>query len=173
MSESLDDLKSQINTLTKAVSNLKKNPPLQDHFHNGFDTSRVDWSNITTKKIYIAHSIYGTDAATAAKYGVFFIAPVPCYVSGFKEVHKTAGTDAGTVTLGLEKLTGTQALDAGVAVLSATLSLKATADTVQSGTLTTTLANRNLSTGDRLALDDSGTLTSVAGVTIIVELTLT
>lgn len=152
---------------------MKKNPPLQDHFHNGFDTSRVDYSTITTRKIYVAHSIYGTDAATAANYGVFFIAQVPCYVSAFKEVHSTAGTDAGAVTVTLEKLTGTEALDAGDAVLASALSLKATADTVQNGTLTTTLTNRNLAVGDRLALDDAGTLTNVAGVSVIVELTLT
>lgn len=88
----------------------------------------------------------------------------------FREVHQTAGTDAGAVTLDLEKLTGTQNLDAGAAVLNATLSLKATINTVQTATLTDTLTSRSLARGDRLALKDSGTLTAVQNVSVIVEL---
>lgn len=149
-----------------------KNPPLPDHQHTGFDASNVTWANITGKKLYVSHTIQGTAAATATNYGVFFIAPFACYISGFKEVHQTAGTDGGAVTLTLEKLSGTTAPDSGSVMLASTLSLKGTANTVQTGTLTTTLANRNLAIGDRMCLKDAGVLTSVANVTVLCELTV-
>lgn len=143
---------------------------VKDHFHNGNDASRIQWKDVAQRREYIPWTIYGADAATAGNYGVFFIVPFLCTVVGFKEVHQTAGTDAGAVTLQLEKLTGTEALDAGVNVLSTALSLKAAANTVQEGALTTTLANRNLAEDDRLALKDSGVLTGVANVSVLVEL---
>lgn len=147
-------------------------PNLPDHFHNGFDSSRVQFADINQKKVYVHHTIVGTSAATAANYGVFWIAPVSCYVTAFLEAHQTAGTDAGAVTLQLEKLNDGEAPDAGDAVLNAALSLKATANTDQSGVLATTLAVRQLGVGDRLCLKDTGVLTDVANVTVIVELTL-
>ena len=122
---------------------------------------------------HYCHTLIGTTASTAANYTVFFIAPAPCYVSSFKEVHQTAGTDAGAVTLQLEKLNSTEALDAGDNVLATALSLKSAIDTVQTATLTTTNANRTLATGDRLAMKDAGTLTAVANVTVLLELTYT
>ncbi len=112
----------------------------------------------------------GTLPATAANYGVFFIAPFACEVVSVREAHTTAGTDAGAVTLDIEKLTGTQAPDAGVSVLSATIDLKGAANTVQAPALTATTANKRLAAGDRLCLKDAGTLTAVAGVAVTVEL---
>lgn len=163
----------EIQELSKRIFALEKSPFLVDHQHTGFDSSRIAWIDIYEKKAYIPHMIVGTAAATAANYGVFFIVPFSCYLLKFQEVHQTAGTDAGTVTVTLEKLTGTQALDAGVEMLSTALSLKAAVNTVQTGTLTGTLANRNLAVGNRLAMKDSGTLTAVANVTASVELQLT
>ena len=122
---------------------------------------------------YIDHVVYGTDAATATNYGVFFIAPFPCAVLSVREVHGTAGSDGGSVGLNIEKLTGTQALGSGVDVLSADLSLKATANTVQEGVITTTIVNRNLKKNERLALKDVGTLTAVADVAITIEVLYT
>lgn len=165
-------LLNRIDLLEKAFSDFKKNPTLPDHQHTGFDSSRVLWSDIASKKVHVYHTIQGTDAATATNYGVFFIVPFTCTLSSFKEVHQTAGSDGGAVTLTLEKLTGTTAPDSGSVMLASTLSLKATANTVQIGTLTTTLANRNLAIGDRLCLKDAGVLTSVANVTVLCELTL-
>ncbi len=113
----------------------------------------------------------GADAATAANYGVFFIAPFACEVVSVRENHTTAGSDAGAVTLDVEKLTGTQASGAGVAVLGATkINLKGTAETVQAPALTATTANKQLAIGDKLNLLDVGVLTAVAGVAVTVEL---
>lgn len=117
----------------------------------------------------ITASLPGVLAATASHYGVFFTAPFPCEIVRVSIVHSTAGSDAGAVTLQLEKLTGTQALDAGVAVLAATYDLKGTANTVAYPALTTTKVDRILEKGNRLALDDAGTLTAVAGVQVTVE----
>jgi len=119
----------------------------------------------------ITDSLQGTTAATAANYGVFFIAPFACEVVSVRENHTTAGSDAGAVTLDVEKLTGVQASGAGVAVLGATkITLNGTAETVQAPELTATLANKQLATGDKLNLLDAGALTAVAGVSIAVEL---
>jgi len=142
---------------------------LPEHFH---ETDKIDFRFIRERKLYIHHTIYGLDAATNTNYGVFWIAPFNCTVTGVTEVHQTLGTDGSAVTLQIEKLTGTEALDAGVATLTSTgFDLKATINTIQTGTLTATLADRRLVKDDRLAMDDNGTLTAVANVTIIVEIT--
>lgn len=165
----------QIDRINREITKLKatKETQISEHIHNGFDSSRIAFSDIAGKKIWVNHTIVGATADTAANYAVFFIVPFSCYVTAFKEVHQTAGSDVGAVTLDLEKLTGTQALGAGVSVLNATLSLKATANTVQTATLTGILANKNLAIGDRLALKRSGTLTAVANVSVFVELQIT
>ncbi len=167
-----EELQKQIDSLKKEIDKMRKNPALPEHLHNGFDSTRVNWSDIYQRKLIIHHTIQGTAAATAANYGVFFIVPAACVLTKVQEVHQTLGTDAGAVTLDIEKLTGTQALDAGVAMLASTFSLKATINTVVTGTLSATLTSRSLVAGDRLAMKDAGVLTAVANVTVMVELTL-
>ena len=142
---------------------------ISDHKHNGFDSSRIMWKDLVQRKIFVSHTVVGADAATAANYGVFWIARFKGYVSGFSVVHQVASTSG---TLQLEKLTGTTAPDSGVNMLSSALSLSSTANTVQSGVLTTTLADINFNIGDRLCLKDAGTLTNGSNVTVVVEITL-
>jgi hypothetical protein len=154
------------------VQALKQNSGLIDHFHNGFDSSRVSFNDVYLKKLWYAFTIYGADAATSANYKTFLIVPVASTLTGFKEVHGTAGTDGGAVTIDLEKLTGTTAPGSGSTMLSATLNLKGAANTILTATLTGTLANRSVKIGDRIALKSSGTLTSVADVSVLVELTV-
>lgn len=163
------ETKQKFYELERQIEDLKKNPPFEDHQHNGFDATKVEDKDIARKQLYIYHTIYGTAAATAANYGVFWIAPVRCVITAFEEVHQAAGTDAGAVTLQLEQLTGTTAPDSGNAILATALSLKATINSVQTGVLTTTQAYRTLNVGDRLCLKDAGTLTSVANVTVRVQ----
>ena len=150
-------------------TNQESSIVLPEHFH---ETDQIDWRFLRGRKIYIHHTIYGADAATAGNYGVFWIVPFECTITEIREVHQTAGTDAGAVSLQIEKLTGTQALDAGVATLATAFNLKGTIDTISTGTLTATVADKRLVRGDRLAMDDSGTLASVANVTVIIEITL-
>lgn len=158
----------ELQVLKQRVAALEQKP-LITHMHTGTDMNRVFWRDLAEKKVFIHHTIVGADAATGANYSFFWIAPYKGYVKSFREVHQTAGTDGGTVTVTLEKLTGTQAPDAGTVLLSSALSLKATANTVQTGTLVTAVSSLNFDTGDRLCLKDSGTLTSVANVSVLVE----
>lgn len=168
-----DVFQEQLKKLSERIEEVAKHPALPDHHHNGLDSSRIYFSDLATRKFWFPHTIVGTGAATAGNYGAFFIIPfTACYLSDFKEAHQTAGSDASAVTLDLEKLTGTQAPDGGVSMLASTLSLKATANSVQTATLSSTLTNRNLVLGDRLCLKDSGTLTAVANVNVLVELTI-
>lgn len=113
--------------------------------------------------------INDTDAATAAKYGVFFTVPFPCTVIEVRESHAVKGSDVN-VTLDIEKLTSGQAEGAGNSVLTSTIDLTATANTPQRTLATETIADRNLDIGDRLAVKTSGTLTAVNNVTITVLL---
>ena len=126
------------------------------------------WEKMDNKDGFYAFTTVIT-AATAGNFGVFFTALHPCEIMGAVESHTTAGSDAGAVTLNIEKLTSGTALDAGVAVLTTAWDLKSTANTpVIKSSLDLVKANRQLTAGDRLALDDSGTLTALVGVQVTV-----
>lgn len=117
----------------------------------------------------------------------FFVNPTPnpIYITGVQCVFTTAGSVAGAAaTVTHETQVGglMQAVATGKAVLSATFDLHGTAETVQAGTLVTNyrLDSRNnsvsmsnpgagtivLQPGDSLSFNPSGTLTTLAGVTI-------
>jgi len=120
--------------------------------------------------LVVTVTVPDSDAATASKYGIFFVAPFPCVLIGAYERHDTAGSDAGTVTLDIEKLTDGTAPGSGVSMLFGTFNLKGTASTYQSKTATATPANASLSTGEAMALLTSGTLTAVNHVQVTVLL---
>lgn len=165
-------VEEQLAALDKRLLAVEGLSELPTHYHNGFDSNLVAWTDISQKKVFINHTIVGTAAATAANYAVFVIVPMPCLVTRVQEVHQTAGSDGSAVTLNIEKLTSGVALGSGSDMLSTDLSLKATANVVQTGTLTTTSSTRTLAKGDRLAMKDTGTLTAVANVTVLIELQL-
>lgn len=164
----IKQLQSDVASLQQAI----QSPVFPDHFHNGYDYSPINFQSIYQKKLWVHTSVPGTSAATATNYGVFWIAPMACSVSQVWEVHQTLGTDGGAVTVNLEKLSGTTAPDSGSTILATAFSLKATINTVQTGTLVTTQATKTLAKGDRLCLKDSGVLTAVAGVTLLIEITI-
>lgn len=130
------------------------------------------------KQECISVVVFGTDAATAANYDIFWTAPKECFLVSAVETHKTAGSDAGAVTLTLERLSNGVALDSGVAMLNSTFDLKGTADTYQEkypvGTFTNGISDRAIPKGARVALKDSGVLTAVNHVvlTIVVQYTI-
>lgn len=103
-----------------------------------------------------------------------FIADRALQVTRVDYNHATAGNDAGAVNVQLAKQTGTQAIGSGTNLLTnntnAGFNCKGTANTVQNGTLTATTASLQLAAGDRLALDFTGTVTTLAGVTVTVQL---
>ena len=99
-----------------------------------------------------------------------FVANRAYKVTAIRQVHSTAGTDGGSVTVSVSKDTGTQAPGAGVGLLTAAFNLKAAVNTVQTGSLSATEADLKLAAGDRLAVVFGGTLTAVAGVVVTIEL---
>lgn len=166
----IDDKKPEPDLDLQSEDEIEQPFILPEHFHT---TDKIDFRDLSKRKLYIHHTIYGNDARTQANYGVFWIAPFECTITEIREVHQTAEATAATAELQIEKLTGTQALDAGVACLSTAFNLKGTANTVNTGTLTTTLANLRLSRGNRLAMDDnfSAAGTELVNVTVIIEIT--
>lgn len=88
-------------------------------------------------------------------------------VIGLQAVFGTAST-SGTVTI--EHLTGTSAPGGGTALLTGTVSLSGTANTVLNGTLIGNQSTATLSPGDRLGIVFGGTLTSLAGLCVVVSL---
>jgi hypothetical protein len=105
---------------------------------------------------------------------VFHVATRAMYVEAIFQIHSTLGTDGSAVNVQVVKDTGTTAPGAGTNLLTdnsgSGFNLKATINTVQEGSLTTTKPDRDLAKGDRLSVDFSGTLTAVTGVKIIVRL---
>jgi hypothetical protein len=109
---------------------------------------------------------------------VCFIADADYELMRVDEVHGVLGTDGGAVTLDVEKLTGTQAVGGGVTMLGSTFNMKATINTVVSRKasltsttgLTATKTNRLLKSGDRVALNFTGVLTALAGLSVTLYL---
>jgi hypothetical protein len=101
----------------------------------------------------------------------FWTAPTKCEVVGVREIHVTAGDDAGAVTGTIRRCQGTEAATAGDDLLGDTkINLKGTALTEQTPGLTATTANLTLEAGNRLSLDVTGTTTTLAGVILTVLL---
>lgn len=107
------------------------------------------------------------NAAIATK--TFFLNIIPGRtITGISARWSVAGSDAGAVTGDITKDTGTSAPGAGTSVLSATFSLKGTANTTIFPTLSGTAANLLMASGDRLAFKLTGTPTALAGLVITV-----
>lgn len=175
----LKELKQIINNeiSINANNNMFGVSPIPAHTHNGTDSLPVSFGDLTNRVGAFAFTIPGASAATTTNYSVFFIAPYPVRLIGIQEAHTTAGTDGGAVTLNIEKLTGTTAPGAGTSLLSTAFDLKGTANTVLTApssayplTTTNQVSSLNLATGDRLAFKLTGTPTSVANVTVTLQL---
>jgi hypothetical protein len=115
-------------------------------------------------------SLVGATPATAANYTTCFIADRPYVVTGVQEIHATAGTDAGAVTLDITKDTGTGAPASGSSVLvSGTFNLKGTANTLQT-ILAANSGVAQFAVGDRLALKLTGVPTSLASLQVQISI---
>lgn len=98
----------------------------------------------------------------------FFVADQAYTVLSVNYVNKTACTSTGTVTV--TKDTGTSAPGAGTPLLTSTIACTAVANTVTAGTLISNPATLTLAAGDRLSVLFAGTLTTLAGVVVTVQL---
>lgn len=103
----------------------------------------------------------GTPAATNQ---VFYIATRPMILASISQVHSVAA--GGTSTLDITKDTGTDAPAAGSAVLQAAFNLNATANTVQTGTLSATVATITLAAGNRIAVKFNHAIQSSEGIVV-------
>lgn len=155
--------------LESAVGSMQRT--FANHAHNGNDSNRTSFVDVAQKKVWVPYTLAGTSAAVSANYSTFYTAAFRCVVTGFTEVHCVAGT-GGASSVQLERLTAAQAPGSGVAALSSAPSLTATINTVQSAIVSSNPSSKTLAIGDRLALLLGGTPTSVANVTVVVELTL-
>lgn len=102
----------------------------------------------------------------------FFVAPRAVKVVGITLRPTVAGTDAGAVTVQVEKVPSGTAIGSGTDLMSATLNLKGTANTNQTGSLSATASALRLAAGDALGVDFTGTLTSATGVITVAMIPL-
>jgi hypothetical protein len=113
-------------------------------------------------------------AATAMVDQSFFVADRRYQVVGVRFAHAVAETTAATLRVQVTKDSSTNAPGAGTDLLTNTsgagFDCKATANTVQTGALSTTLSDLKLAAGDRLAVDFTASATELVGVTITVSL---
>lgn len=142
------------------------------HVHNGTDSQRVSYSNLSEREFLLSHTVYGSDAAVSGNFKTIFTLPFKAALVMVSEVHTTAGTDGSAVTLQIERLTGTTAPGSGTSMLATAFDLKGTANTVvtkKQNTDFVSIASRQFEVGDRVALLTSGTLTSLANVTVVLS----
>lgn len=110
---------------------------------------------------------YYFDGTPAATDQVFFLAPRALIVKTISQVHSVAAGGASTMTI--IKDTGTTAPGAGTSLhQSGTFNLNATANTVQTATVSTTVATVSLAAGDRLSVKFANTIQSSAGIVVTV-----
>lgn len=130
--------------------------------------------------VWQAPRIFSFTAATNAALltnsdTTLFIADADYELESVAEAHAIAGDDAGAVTLDIKKCTGTQAPSAGTTMLASTFNLKSTANTVvrkdrSNGGLSTTRTVTQITKGDRVCADFSGTLATLAGFCVTLVL---
>jgi hypothetical protein len=119
------------------------------------------------EKSHRGHYVLQDFQASSIADKIFGICPVRSKLIAVKEVHGTAGSDGGAVTLSIERLQGTETSGNGDAVVNATINLKGTADTVQSGTIVNTSSIDVFEEGNRVGINVTGTTTSVANMAVV------
>ena len=107
---------------------------------------------------------FNYDAAGNAVDTWVFVADADYELAGVRIVPTVAGTDAGAVSADVVKASGTTAVGSGTTMLTSTLDLKGTANTLVTRTLTATLANRRLAAGERIGINFTGVLTAAVGL---------
>ena len=131
----------------------------------------TDADAITVAGVIVPQEMVVTVPVSATSVdGTIFIANDAWVITKIEEVHSVLGTDGSAVTAQVMKCTTTQAPSAGTAMTTGTFDLKGTVETVQSGTLSGTAADYTLADGDRIAVDYTGTLTTLAGGVITIHM---
>lgn len=97
---------------------------------------------------------------------VFFIAPRRLLIETAQAIFST--TNGAALTLQVSKDSSTNAPGTGTDLLTTAFDLNLTANTVQNGVITPTVATKTLASGDRLAVDFSTTRTNLTGLVVTV-----
>lgn len=118
---------------------------------------------IVPQQLYVSVPLFVTDLSKAV-----FVAPEAFQVTAVRAVYNVAGGVAAV--LGVEKLTGTTAPGSGTALLTGSLDLTTTANTVLSGVLTGTTADLQLAAGNRIGIVLGGVLTGLLGCVVTIGL---
>lgn len=108
-------------------------------------------------------AIYTLEPTAAILDQNFYVANQAMKVVSISEIHRVAGNDAGAVTAVIRKCSPGQSVSQGTAIMTNTFNMKGTAQTQQNGTLAG-VPSITLAAGDRLVIDYTGTLTTLAGV---------
>lgn len=148
------------------------------HTHNGSDSPKLSFSTLVDRSEFVNVVLPGILGRTTNNWGVIFTAPFQCAIASATEIHQTAEATATTMTVQLEKLTGTTASGSGTTLLLTSFNLKGTANTLQTARFNSTSAKTNagafnLQPGDRLGLVLSTTGSAAAdlvGVNIVIQL---
>lgn len=111
---------------------------------------------------YISIPLFVTDVSKTV-----FVAPEALQVTAIRVAYGVVSL-SGALTV--EKLTSTTAPGSGTAMLTGTLDLTTTANTVLSGALTGTTSTLQLAAGNRIGVVLSGTLTGLIGANLTISL---
>lgn len=127
-------------------------------------TTTVDERDITFKYgLEHSHCLFGASPATAANWGPFFTATHPIEILRVF-VSWTANSTSGTFQL--EKLEAGEAIGAGDNILSATVSTASGAGTPVERKGSQLTSASILRAGDRIGLEDGGTLTNLTDLVV-------
>lgn len=116
-------------------------------------------------------AVFNMKANAAILDQVFYLSNTYQTISGIQAVWDTVASGSGTINFDVKKDTSTDAPAAGVSLLAAVVNVNSTsvANVVVSPALTATASRLNMSPGDRLSVDLTGTLTALAGLVIVVS----
>jgi hypothetical protein len=128
-------------------------------------TENVEFNATGTRRVLTDVQHLNIPLSSASVDGPVFIAPRGYKVVSVKVIASTAGASSSTV--GVRKCTGTTAPASGTLVTTAALALDGTINTTVAGTLSATASDYTLAAGDKLAIDMTGTISSLVGVLTI------
>lgn len=114
-------------------------------------------------------AVFSFDANAGLLDQPFFIANQAYLVKAAYEIHAVACAVASTTAV-VKKVGSGITVANGTSLMTSTFALDATAEVQQTATLSTNQTVLTLAAGDRLAVDFTGTLTTLSGVVIVVYL---
>lgn len=125
-------------------------------------SENVEFNASGTRRVLSDISHITVPLTSASVDANVFIAARAMKVTSVRVVCSVAG--ASSSTIGVRKCTTTTAPASGTLVTTAAQALDGTINTTVTGTLSATAADYTLAAGDRLAIDLTGTISSLVGV---------